>query len=93
MRRVNVELLVGTYEVTKIIGLSDGRVSQLRQADPTFPEPVLQLKMGPLWLAPEIENWLATRVRHKQGRKSNLQREAEAYAKGLVDGRKAAERR
>lgn len=79
VRRINVELLVGTYEVTQMIKLSDGRVSQLRKEDPTFPEPVHGVRATPLWLAPEIEHWLATRQKKKAGRPSNLQRDVIDY--------------
>lgn len=77
MRRVNVELLVGTYEVTQILGLSDGRISQLLKGDPTFPEPVTRVRATPLWLAPEIENWKMTRKKKKSGRPSLRQKDVE----------------
>lgn len=77
MRRVNVELLVGTHEVCQILGLSDGRVCQLVKGDPTFPEPVTRVRATPLWLAPEIEHWKITRVKKKAGRPSLRQKDVE----------------
>lgn len=94
VRRINVDLLIGTYEVTQIIKLSDGRVSQLRKEDPTFPEPVHEVRATPLWLAPEIEHWLANRKKKKAGRPSNLQRDVIDYVmKELGDGEQAAKHR
>lgn len=72
LRRVNVELLVGTHEATKILGLSDARISQLLRGDPTFPQPVHQVMATRLWLAPELDHWLRTRVKGKGGRKKKV---------------------
>lgn len=84
MRRVNVELLVGTAEVCEILGLSDGRISQLAKEDPTFPEPVTRVRATPLWLAPEIENWKITRVKKKPGRPSLRANEVEKAVMKLL---------
>lgn len=97
MRRVNVELLVGTAEVCQILGLSDGRVAQLFKEDPTFPEPVTRVRATPLWLAPEIEHWKATRVKKKGGRPSLRQKEVEEAVFKLLgmgeDGREDSGRK
>lgn len=91
MRRINVELLVGTFEACQILGLSDARICQLLKEDPTFPEPVHRVKMGPLWLAPELENWKITRKKKRPGRKSlgehEVQRAVSRILGGDQDGR------
>lgn len=92
MRRVNVELLVGSAEVAEIVGLTKSSINYLARTDPTFPEPVHHVRATPLWLAPEIENWKLTRKKRKSGRKSlkDLEAEYEAAVRALLgrtDGR------
>jgi predicted DNA-binding transcriptional regulator AlpA len=92
MRRVNVEMLVGSAEVAEIVGLTKSSINYLARTDPTFPEPVHHVRATPLWLAPEIENWKLTRKKRKSGRKSlkDLEAEYEAAVRALLgraDGR------
>lgn len=51
--------LMGTAEVAAHLGLGHrSRVQQLRQAEALgFPPPVASLRMGPVWLAQDIEKW------------------------------------
>ena len=89
IRRVNVELLVGAAEVAEMLGYTRGRVSHFAKDDPTFPEPVHHVRATPLWLAPEIENWKATRVKKRAGRPSKLQKEVIDYViREMGDGGK-----
>lgn len=58
---------VGVREIQAVIGLSEQRVYQLIQ-DPGFPEPIVTLKAGRVWLRSTIAEWNATRPRRKPGR-------------------------
>jgi len=49
--------LVGTQEVRKILGLSRQRLHELR-SEGRFPQPVLDLASGPLWLRPAVEQFI-----------------------------------
>lgn len=51
--------LMGTAEVSAYLKLKHrSQVQQLRQADSLgFPPPVASLRMGPVWLAQDIEKW------------------------------------
>jgi prophage regulatory protein len=53
--------LVGTEEIrVRLGGVSRQRVYQLtRRAD--FPQPVAQLAQGSVWLAGDVDRWIASR--------------------------------
>lgn len=54
--------LVGPAEVVEFLELSSKqRLNQMRKAPSLkFPDPVAELKMGPVWLASDIEAWEPT---------------------------------
>lgn len=54
--------LWGHSEIMEHLGLNNRqRVNRLRQAPSlNFPEPIAELKMGPVWRAQDIEQWGAT---------------------------------
>lgn len=62
--------LVGTAEAARLMGLSDGRISQLLRDDPTFPQPVAQVAATRLWLGSQITAWKTARGKVKPGRPS-----------------------
>lgn len=59
-RRVSPLMLVGAWEIANRLGLSRQRVQQLADGD-GFPEPFQQLRMGRIWWAHDIEDWIARR--------------------------------
>ncbi len=48
--------LMGTAEIGKMLGWSSKKVSVYRQRG-KLPQPVYQLKMGPIWNKEDIERW------------------------------------
>jgi len=50
--------VLGTQEVTKILGVSRQRLHELRQAG-RFPQPMTELAAGPIWLRSAVETFLA----------------------------------
>jgi prophage regulatory protein len=53
--------LMGAHEIRVLLGgITRQRVYQLTSR-PTFPEPVADLSQGKVWLAAEVEEWLANR--------------------------------
>ena len=54
--------LMGTSEIAQFLELNHrSRVLRLREAKSlNFPDPVAELKMGPVWLAEDIEEWAPT---------------------------------
>lgn len=57
-RKVDLEQLVGTAEIAARLNV--GRTSVVhdwRRRYPDFPQPVLELRMGQLWLWPAVESW------------------------------------
>jgi predicted DNA-binding transcriptional regulator AlpA len=61
--------LVGTQEVTRMLGVSRQRLHELRSAD-RFPRPVMRIAAGPLWLKTTIDAHLETWNR-RPGRHAN----------------------
>jgi predicted DNA-binding transcriptional regulator AlpA len=57
-RKVAPANLMGATEVATYLGVSRQRVLELRQKNPAFPEPVQQLKSGPVWDRTEIDSFL-----------------------------------
>lgn len=49
---------VGAAEIAQMLGVSRQRVSQLT-AQPGFPRPWLSLRMGKIWLASEVQDWMS----------------------------------
>jgi hypothetical protein len=66
----NFPHLVGTAEVAELLGVSRQRIHELRKAD-RFPEPMIELAAGPIWLRPAIEKWDAERDR-RPGRRPKV---------------------
>lgn len=66
-KQVDLDHLVGVYEAAWVLKLSPTRVRQLIRAG-DFPEPVLPLKMGDIWLVSDILEWERTRVKKAPGR-------------------------
>ena len=60
--------ILGTAEVTELLGVSRQRLHELRGAG-RFPRPIKELASGPLWLRPTVESFLRTWER-KPGRPS-----------------------
>lgn len=68
--------LLGTYEVAELLKIPKPAIAQRRQrsgdlgwkqAYPLdFPEPVAQLRCGPIWLRSEIEEYAAETERRRQ---------------------------
>jgi hypothetical protein len=52
-RRPQLPDVVGTHEVTQILGITRQRLHQLRQGG-RFPEPILEVAATPLWLRPAV---------------------------------------
>ena len=48
--------LVGTTEVAELLGVTRQRIHELRKAG-RFPEPMVELAAGPIWLRPAIESF------------------------------------
>lgn len=63
--------LVGTQEVTEMLDVSRQRVHELRRAG-RFPEPIVQLASGPIWLRPAVEAFLEGWDR-RAGRRPNVE--------------------
>jgi prophage regulatory protein len=65
MEREKIRLM-GTREIGVALGgISRQRVDQLIKRD-TFPQPIVRLSQGKVWLAEEVEAWIAVH-RTKQG--------------------------
>lgn len=70
-RRVDIEDLVDTHDVAKILGLTHrNTVSEYLTKYADMPRPVLDLGRGRpmLWLRPEIERWASKRTARGQTR-------------------------
>lgn len=77
--------LMGQAEIVELLGLkSRQRLNQMRVAKTlNFPKPIAELRMGPVWLAKDIEQWAPT-WRRKPGRPPK-------ESKGESGGSKASE--
>ena len=58
-RKVNVEQLVGTAEIAERLGVKRHQVVNdwMRRYPGEFPDPVAQLRRGPIWNWPDVERW------------------------------------
>ncbi|ETA02429.1 hypothetical protein CcI156_10870 [Frankia sp. CcI156] len=45
-------------EIAQALGLGSARIYQIMKSDPTFPEPIATLRVGKIWLATDIEEWM-----------------------------------
>jgi predicted DNA-binding transcriptional regulator AlpA len=52
--------LVGISEIAEMLGVTNGRVSQLTHED-NFPKPLDRIKAGPVWKRQTIQRWLERR--------------------------------
>ena len=57
-----VDTLVGSQELTRLLGVKRARVYQLSNA-PDFPRPVAVLAMGSIWRLADITAWAEQRGR------------------------------
>ncbi len=55
---VNFPEVLGTTEVSKVLGVSRQRLHELR-AQGRFPEPIVELAGGPLWIRASVDRFLA----------------------------------
>ena len=78
--------LMGTYEVCAYFQCTRAQLGRWRLQD--FPEPLADLKAGPVWDSQEVRAWGVDRERAKRGRLENRRLEAlRAYRKvGTVAG-------
>ena len=70
-RKVDVDDLIDTQEVAKILGLAHrNTVSEYQARYPEMPRPVVDRRAGrfKLWLRPDVERWAAVHQRHAAGR-------------------------
>jgi hypothetical protein len=52
------DTLVGTYEIAQLLGVQPMTIHQWRRrAYLSFPEPVLTLRIGPIWDEGEVVSW------------------------------------
>jgi predicted DNA-binding transcriptional regulator AlpA len=52
--------LMGTAEIAERLGVTPARVAQLTDSvRREFPRPLARLKMGQVWLAQDVEAWIA----------------------------------
>jgi chromosome partitioning protein len=57
-RKVDVDDLVGTSEIAERLGVSRHQVvHDWRRRHRDFPQPVAQLKRGPIWSWRDVERW------------------------------------
>lgn len=54
--------LAGVAEAAETLGVSKQRIYQLASDNPRFPDPVLDLRMGPVWLKASIEAFARARA-------------------------------
>lgn len=51
---------MGTAEIAERLGVTPARVNQLTDSvRRAFPRPLARLKMGQVWLAQDVEAWIA----------------------------------
>jgi glutathione-regulated potassium-efflux system ancillary protein KefG len=76
-RRVDVDDLIDTQEVARVLGLRHrNTVSEYQARYDDMPRPVVDLGLGrsKLWLRPEIERWWSERVARGQTRPGRRRR-------------------
>jgi len=49
--------LVGSAEISDLLGITQTRVNQLVTTDATFPLPVAELTAGRIWQRSDVEKW------------------------------------
>lgn len=69
--------LMGQHEVAEFLGVSNQRVGQLDKQHKDFPPPVARLACGPVWLAADIERFLASWDRRTGRRKKEKEKESD----------------
>ena len=55
--------IVGIYEIAQMANVSPQAVCNWRKRYADFPEPFVQLKMGPLFKSRKIKTWLKKRTK------------------------------
>lgn len=65
---VNYLGLVGPAEIAEKAGVSRTMVNKWRERFDDFPEPLVTLKMGPLWAWADVEPWIKAQRAKGPGR-------------------------
>ncbi len=58
---MNIDDLVGIYEIAEIAGVTPAAVANWRSRHPDFPPPALELKSGPVFYLGPVKKWLKKR--------------------------------
>lgn len=53
----DLSLFVGHHEIAEMLGVNVATIYKWRQRYEDFPEPLLELAMGPLFWAPHVQTW------------------------------------
>lgn len=80
--------LVGSSEVAEMLGISKQSLVNWRNRAGNFPEPVAELKSGPVWQREVIMNWAAAAGLHvaaKKKRQQTLTRRRDAVVVAVVN--------
>lgn len=52
---------VGLVEAAEILGITKQNLTNVRHRDPQFPQPLAQLRMGPVWKTEQIKEYKRAR--------------------------------
>ncbi len=63
------EELMGPREIAQLLGVTQGRVSQLARDYDDFLRPVAELAIGRVWRRADIEAWIARHPDRRPGRR------------------------
>jgi predicted DNA-binding transcriptional regulator AlpA len=84
--------LLATKDISKVLGVSRQRVSQLQREHPQFPAPVMQTGAGSLWTRSAVD-WFASIWDRRPGRRAATARKTEdAQVVSMVGLRQCASR-
>jgi len=61
--------LMGPAEIAQLLGVTQGRVSQLARDYDDFPAPVAELAIGRVWKRSDVEAWVARHPDRRPGRR------------------------
>lgn len=50
--------VVAAAEIAQMLGVGTARVHVITGTDPTFPEPLGRLRVGKIWDAADVEDWM-----------------------------------
>lgn len=71
-RVIDVDLIVGMHEIAERAGVVRATVQMWRHRYNHFPEPLLELNIGPIWNWHDVEAWLYRYNRNWQRRNYGL---------------------